>query len=113
MSANARRELPRRFHLLRLEDVSGISGTGVVAEGCQFTNGTTVLTWLNHLSSTTIYHSIDVLERIHWHEGKTLVVWDDDPHEFSNDEIDQRAASSAKQRLVGSTIDLESDRGSG
>jgi hypothetical protein len=77
---NKHRELPRRFHLLRLEDVHGVSGTGVVAEGVQFTNGTVVMTWLSHLTSVAMYHSIDVLERIHGHDERTVVVWDDAPH---------------------------------
>lgn len=69
----------RRFHLVRNEDVHGVSGTGVVAQGVQFDNGQCVLTWLGHLTSVTVFHSIDVLERIHGHEGRTLVEWIDSP----------------------------------
>lgn len=72
--------LPRRFHLERKEDVSGSSGTGVVAQGCQFANGQAVMTWLTPLTSVCVYHSLDVLEQIHGHEGKTVVVSD----EFDN-----------------------------
>ena len=75
------RDLPRRFHLQRVEDVHGVSGTGVVAEGVQFTNGYCCLTWLTPYTSVATYHSVDVLERIHGHEGRTRVVWDDEPHE--------------------------------
>lgn len=88
------RELPRRFHLLRLDDESGVSGPGVVAEGVQFTNGSTVLTWLTHLTSVAVYHSVDVLERIHGHCGKTVVVWDDNPHEKADESIDRDVESS-------------------
>ena len=35
----------RRFLLERIEDVSGVAGTGWVAEGIQFTNGCVALTW--------------------------------------------------------------------
>lgn len=90
---NARRELPRRFHLLRLEDVHDVSGTGVVAEGVQFTNGSVVLTWLTHLTSVAVYHSIDVLERIHGHDGKTIVVWDDEPHEKADERVDKEVTT--------------------
>lgn len=63
----------RKFVLERTEDVSGTSGTGVVAEGVVFTNGFAVLSWLTPLTSVAVYHSIDVLERIHGHEGRTKV----------------------------------------
>lgn len=87
------RELPRRFHLLRKDDVHGVSGTGIVAEGVQFTNGSTVLTWLTHLTSVAVYHSVDVLERIHGHDGRTVVCWDDPPHEMAKDGTDSASAS--------------------
>lgn len=66
------------FHLVRAEDVSGISGTGVVAEGVQFQDGQCVLCWTNHGSnhgSVAVYHNLDTLLLIHGHEGKTKVVW--------------------------------------
>ena len=69
----------RRFTLLRLEDESGVSGTGTVAEGCQFSNGLGALTWCRDLTSMTWGHSIEDLDAIHSHGGKTLVVWVDEP----------------------------------
>lgn len=69
--------LPRRFKLQRDEDVHGVSGTGDVAEGVVFSNGYAVMTWLTPLTSVAVYHSIDVLEQIHGHEGRTKVVWID------------------------------------
>lgn len=77
------RELARRFHLKRIEDVHGVSGTGVVAEGVQFTNGYVCLTWLTPLTSLCIYHSVVVLEKIHGHDGRTIVVFDDPPHDHA------------------------------
>lgn len=68
---------PRRFHLARSEDVSGVSGKGIVAQGVQFHNGYVAMTWLTPLTSMAFYHSIDVLESIHGHGHKTEVVWDD------------------------------------
>lgn len=67
----------RRFYLERLEDVSGASGTGIVAEGIVFTDGTCALRWMTALRSTCIYDSITAVEKIHGHEGKTLVVYPD------------------------------------
>jgi len=36
----------RRFLLVRDCDPSGVSGTGIVAEGVQFSDGTAVMHWL-------------------------------------------------------------------
>lgn len=68
----------RRFVLERTEDVSGISGTGTVAEGVQFEDGTVVLEWKGKYASIVIYHNIAELEHIHSHEGRTKVVWIDE-----------------------------------
>ena len=67
--------LPRLFHLFRAEDVSGVSGTGIIAEGVQFTDGTCVLRWLTDTASTQIYKTLAHVRRIHGHEGRTKVVW--------------------------------------
>lgn len=68
----------KRFVLKREEDVSGMSGVGIVAEGVQFTSGKCALTWLSHLNCVAFYDSIFVLESIHGHEGATKVVWVDE-----------------------------------
>jgi hypothetical protein len=65
----------RNFWLQRIEDESGISGTGKVAEGVQFSNGKCVLAWLTQFQSVAVYDSIEELENIHGHNGKTVVVW--------------------------------------
>jgi hypothetical protein len=67
----------RRFVLNRDEDVTGSSGTGIVAEGVVFTDGTTVLRWLTQHTSTAIYDSADELILIHGHDGSTQVQWID------------------------------------
>jgi hypothetical protein len=66
-----------RFALNRLEDETGISGTGVIADGVEFSDGTAVLRWRTKHSSTAIYASMDDLLAIHGHGGKTIVVWID------------------------------------
>ena len=64
-----------RFHLERDEDESGVSGTGIVAEGVVFTDGTAVLRWRTKpYASTAVYASLAELEHIHGHGGKTRVV---------------------------------------
>lgn len=63
----------KSFHLVRSEDVSGVSGTGVVAEGVVFESGKAVLCWRGDLSSVSVHESIDSLIAIHGHEGRTQV----------------------------------------
>lgn len=65
----------RLFYLLRLEDETGISGVGRVAEGVQFSDGTCVLRWLTMNGSTAVYDSSADLEAIHGHGGKTVLEW--------------------------------------
>jgi hypothetical protein len=70
----------RRFHFDRLEDASGISGCGRVAEGFLFTDtGEAVVHWLGKYGSINLYHSIDDVIQVHGHEGRTLLVFDDEP----------------------------------
>lgn len=66
---------PRRFELHRVEDKSGVSGTGVVAEGVEFFDGTVALRWKTEHSSFGNYDSMAKLEAIHGHGGTTRVVW--------------------------------------
>lgn len=69
----------RRFKLHRDEDVNGMSGTGVVVEGVEFTNGSVAYQWLTTWRTTTFADSIEIVERVHGHDGKTRVVWLDEP----------------------------------
>jgi hypothetical protein len=63
------------FELHRLEDETGISGTGRVAEGVQFSDGSCAMRWLTPLASTAIYASIEDIDAIHGHGGKTVISW--------------------------------------
>jgi len=65
----------RVFRLIRTEDVSGVSGTGIVADGVVFPDGVTVLRWRTVGGSTAIYDSVESVERIHGHDGSTRLVW--------------------------------------
>lgn len=73
----------RPFLMVRDEDVTGISGTGVVAEGVEFLDGTVVIRWqthgdLNH--STVVWAGLDEAVQIHGHGGKTRFVFYDTGH---------------------------------
>ena len=76
----------RRFLLKRKEDVHGMSGTGNVAEGCEFKDGSVSLKWTSPYWSLTCFRSIHELKHIHSHEGKTIVSWIDPP---TSDDIEE------------------------
>lgn len=76
MAFNAKSKL-RRFVLHRAEDASGVSGTGLVAEGVEFTSGMVAITWLSPHRAVNVYESIRTVEELHGHEGRTRVVFVD------------------------------------
>lgn len=66
----------KRFELHRDVDETGVSGTGVVAEGIEFSDGTAALRWRTvPFTSTAVYNNMAELETIHGHGGLTRVVW--------------------------------------
>lgn len=73
----------RRFHFVRNQDASGVSGIGKVAEGVIFSNGKVALEWLSKHASTNLYDSLDDVEFIHGHQGMTKIVFDD-PEDLSD-----------------------------
>lgn len=97
-------KFPRRFLLIRDEDVTGVSGTGVVAAGVLFPptraaeldaewsndlaeahggegpgepNRQVALQWLTEWPTSVVFHErgVESLERIHGHNGATRIVW--------------------------------------
>ena len=69
--------MTRTFQLHRDHDVSGLSGTGVVADGVTFPDGVTVIRWRGERQSTVVWPSVDDVVAIHGHGGATRLVWDD------------------------------------
>lgn len=67
----------RAFDLVRRSDVSGVSGTGRVAEGFEFEDGTVAMRWLGRIGSTTLYDRVEDVSTIHGHGGSTEVVFRD------------------------------------
>lgn len=63
----------QRFLLVRHEDLSGNSGTGIVAEGVVFSDRRVVMRWLVAPCSTAFYDCIADVERLHGHQGRTVV----------------------------------------
>ena len=67
----------RNFKLRRLEDESGVSGTGIIAEGTEFSHGEIALSWLTVHRSMGFYPNVKELMNIHSHGGKTIIEWED------------------------------------
>lgn len=74
----------RTFVLVRDVDVTGLSGTGPVADGVVFPDGTTVLRWRDvtgpnydrGVRATTVVHqSPESVEALHGHNGVTRIEW--------------------------------------
>lgn len=81
----------RRFRLNRVDDVSGVSGTGFVAEGVEFSNGMVALSFIGPFHGVETWTSLKEMKNVHGHGGKTRVVFlDEDPtQEDSTEEIDK------------------------
>ncbi|KUN34928.1 hypothetical protein AQJ30_27445 [Streptomyces longwoodensis] len=67
---------PRTFHLQRDHDVSGVSGTGRVADGVLWPDGTVSIRWRGNRPSTVHWDRLGDAEAIHGHQGATRIVWD-------------------------------------
>jgi hypothetical protein len=70
----------RRFYLSRKVDATGVSGTGVVAQGLCFDDGRVALRWIvgDHRASS-FYDNIEAVEAVHGHGGNTTIIWLDFP----------------------------------
>lgn len=70
---------PRRFVLQRDEDETGVSGTGIVAEGVEFSDGTVALRWTSEWPTSVVFHErgMESVHAIHGHGGATEIVWVD------------------------------------
>ncbi len=76
----------RRFRLMRHVDVSGVSGSGLVAVGAQFPSGRCVIEWLPgrvDVRSLNIYQNLDEIRVVNGHSGFTQIEFE---NEASDDE---------------------------
>jgi hypothetical protein len=67
----------RRFELHRDTDQTGVSGTGIVAEGIAFSDGTAALRWTSEWPTSVVFHDrgVEAIKKIHGHNGATRIVW--------------------------------------
>jgi hypothetical protein len=74
-------EIIRRFRLVRTVDATGVSGTGVVAEGVIFSDGWAVTHWLSrppvNEPTTQVWHNPghEPIRKVHGHNGSTKIEW--------------------------------------
>ncbi len=71
------RKTHRRFVLNRIVDETGVSGTGVVAEGVLFSNGIVALHWTSEFPTSVVFHhrGMESVEKVHGHSGSTRIEW--------------------------------------
>jgi hypothetical protein len=62
------------YELHRDEDISGISGSGHVADAVVFHNGKCVVSWRGPKASIVVYDSLEDAKAIHGHNGSTRFV---------------------------------------
>jgi hypothetical protein len=77
----------RTFILMRLVDSTGVSGTGVVATGRAYTDGSAEIRWQSQatmadgssrdIKTVTSFDRWEDVILLHGHGGQTLLVWDD------------------------------------
>lgn len=101
----------RTFHLIRKKDISGVSGTGVVAEGTVFSDGTVALRWVaGEHRSTVIWADIEAVEAIHGHGGATTIHYHDNPPPSpALDTLEEELVARAAED-IGLTIDQLTDQ---
>lgn len=71
--------IPRRFQMYRHHDVSGVSGTGLIAEGTEYRDGVVSLRWYGEHPSEVWWPSVDEILAVHGHQGATEIRWIDEP----------------------------------
>jgi hypothetical protein len=69
----------RLFELRRDEDLTGVSGTGTVAGGVEWDDGRVAMRWFTNINSTVLYDDMEAVNYIHGHDGRTKVVYLDEP----------------------------------
>jgi hypothetical protein len=89
---------PRRFYLDRSTDVTGASGTGRVADGVLWPDGTVTIRWRGEHQSTVNWDGIASAEHVHSHKGATRIVFLDLGEDERVAELEQLRAEAARLR---------------
>lgn len=70
----------RLFKMVRNQDETGVSGTGVVADGIEFPNGMVSVCWRSKTPSVNVYRSYVEFKHVHIDahpSNDTEIVWAD------------------------------------
>ncbi|MFI5525011.1 hypothetical protein [Streptomyces platensis] len=87
---------PRIFTLHRDRDITGVSGTGIVADGVRWPDGTVSIRWRGERPSTVSWNSIDDAEAVHGHGGATRIVWADSADDDFAADLDAHLETTAR-----------------
>ena len=68
----------RRFVLDRDSDVTGVSGTGTVADGVVWPDGAVSIRWRGEYRSTVAWDNLGSALAVNGHDGRTRCVFIDD-----------------------------------
>jgi hypothetical protein len=68
----------RKFTLVRHQDETGVSGTGLVAWGVLFPDGRVATRWNAEMAQTCAWDNLSHVVAVHGHGGATEVRWADD-----------------------------------
>ncbi len=93
----------KKLVLDRIEDETGISGTGIVALGVVFPDGKCTIEWQTKNKSVCVYDSLSDVIAIHGHAGKTRIVVSD----FAADRV--KSAKALRDLITGLQQDLVED----
>ena len=63
----------RRFALIRINDLLGITGVGTIAEGIEFSNGSVIVHWLKEPKSIVVWNNMNDMKTINCHNGTSIV----------------------------------------
>ncbi|MDT0306852.1 hypothetical protein RM780_07730 [Streptomyces sp. DSM 44917] len=97
--------LPRRFHLQRHTDVVGATGTGHVADGVVWPDGTATVHWRGEDNSDAFWSTgIPGIRRRSCHDGATEIVWDDPASDETADDEAVRPRRATDPRRPGGSI---------
>lgn len=113
MSGGVKQQTPRLFVLHRIEDVSGLSGDGVVVYGIEWSDGKCatrfVLTDRVRNPPVSVWDRLSDVQRVHGHGGRTRVVYLNSTP--TGDALDSSVAHAllhqydqARQRAAGASL---------
>jgi len=101
----------RTFTLERYEDPSGVSGTGVIADGVQWPDGSVSLRWRGEWPTITFHErGIDSVQTIHGHQGATEIRWQEDEPSRGGSTVERIVAGIQRTDIASVAVSFISGR---